>query len=271
MLQAALAQQELFVEYQPLIDLQTGEITATEALVRWQHPHLGRLSPASFIPCAESSGQITAVGHWVLEQACQQRMTWTRIGVPLFPVMVNLSPTQLHEPAFADLVRAVLERTGMSADLLQLELTEGALLQTTKAIEHQLSKLGDLGIRLVLDDFGMGHASLHYLRSFHFHKLKIPRELMEGVATHERDAVIVRAIIDLGHKLDMGVIAEGIEALDQVTFLRKESCDEGQGYLFSRPIGPARIPELIAQDRSTRPLPIARTTTATQQALDTQP
>lgn len=261
----AIEQQELLIDYQPLVDLQSGEITATEALVRWQHPHLGLLPPASFIPCAESCGQIASVGRWVLEHACRQRMAWTQLGVPLFPIMVNLSPTQLQDPAFADRVAATLDRTDMPANLLQLELTEGALLQATDAIELQLGKLRDLGINLVLDDFGMGHASLHYLRTFHFHKLKIPRELVVGIDTDERDAVIVKAVIDLGHKLGMGVIAEGIEALDQAAFLREQGCDEGQGYLFSRPIAPARLAELIAQDRSTRPVPIARTTSAAQQ------
>jgi diguanylate cyclase (GGDEF)-like protein/PAS domain S-box-containing protein len=235
-LRLALERDEFSLHYQPQVDLGSGRVCGAEALLRWKHPDKGYISPAEFIPVAEETGQIIPIGEWVLRSACAQLAEWRRQGMAAFPVAVNLSIRQLRQPALAQRVAEVLEETGLHPHDLELELTEGIMMGDTEAAMVFLAQMHELGVRLSIDDFGTGFSSLSYLKKLPLDRLKVDQTFVRDIETDESDAAIVRSIISLGHRLKMRVIAEGVETLEQLDFLRVRGCDEIQGYYFSRPL-----------------------------------
>ncbi|MBW7850396.1 MAG: EAL domain-containing protein [Rhodospirillales bacterium] len=237
-LRQALGGSELGLHYQPLIDLRTGTITGSEALIRWFHPGRGTVSPVEFIPIAERTDLIYPIGRWVLHQACLQAAAWHRAGLQACRVAVNLSPAQFKHQYIIPTVRDVLEQTGLPPRLLQLEITESIAMQNIEASIDILGELRDLGIQVSIDDFGTGYSSLNYLKRFPVDKLKVDRSFVRDIFVHPDNAAIVRAIINLGHGIGTKVNVEGVETLDQLEFLVAHGVDEAQGFLFSRPLGP---------------------------------
>lgn len=235
-LRQALAEGQLLLHYQPQFDLQTRRLTGVEALLRWQHPEHGLIPPAEFIPLCEETGLIVSVGEWALRTACAQAVQWP--GVRL---AVNLSPMQICRPGLVELVKQVLQETGLPHSLLELEITEGTLLRETALTLETLGGIRALGAGVVLDDFGTGYAGLNYLRRFPFDKLKIDRGFIAGVAEDAAAASIVRAVAMLGRSLGMRVTAEGIETPEQLACVTMVGCDEGQGYLLGRPVPADRL------------------------------
>ena len=232
----ALDRKELFLVYQPQMDVTSGEITGFEALLRWQHPELGLVPPDKFIRLAENSGLIVPIGEWVLRTACQQARKWQENGLPLVPVAVNVSALQFRQEDFSELIKRVLHETGLAPQYLQLELTESLLLSNADLTFPVLQDLKEMGIKLAIDDFGTGYSSLSYLRQFPVDKLKIDRSFVQHLGVNQDDALITAAIISLAKTLNLKVIAEGVESEQQMSFLRQHHCDEIQGYYFSRPL-----------------------------------
>lgn len=235
-LRVALEQDQFSLVYQPQVDLASGKICGAEALIRWKHPEKGFVSPAEFIPVAEETGQIVAIGEWVLRTACWRIAAWQKQGLPEFPVAVNLSIRQLRQPNLAALIESVLRETGLPPACLELEITEGIMMGDTNTAMDFLTRMHQLGVQMSIDDFGTGFSSLNYLKNLPVHKLKIDQSFVRDIETDQSDAAIVRSIISLGHRLDLKVIAEGVETLEQLDFLRIRGCDEVQGYFFSRPL-----------------------------------
>ncbi len=244
-LRRALRDNEFTLAFQPIMDARGERIDGVEALIRWADPQHGMVSPAEFIPVLEQNGLIVDVGTWVLRESCRQALRWMRGAAPTLVLSVNVSPRQFGEAGFVDSVTAVLAQTGFAANRLQLEVTEGLLLDPSP---ETLSKIGALvgsGVRLAIDDFGMGYSSLAYLKTFPLHTLKIDRLFVNDIAATQRDAAIVRAIIELGHGLGLKVTAEGVETAQQFETLRQLGCDALQGYLFSRPLPAAQFQALL--------------------------
>ena len=230
-LRQAMLRDELRLHYQPLVDAQTSEVTSYEALVRWQHPTRGTVSPADFIPLAEESGLIVAIGEWVVRTACEEAATWAKE----VKVAVNLSPAQFKSGRLPEMIAEALSFSGLSANRLELEITETVLLQNSEATLKALHRLRDLGVRIALDDFGTGYSSLSYLPSFPFDKLKIDRSFVQDLPESHSSRAIVKAIAALGASFNMAITAEGVERLDQMEYLRGEGCNELQGFYLSRP------------------------------------
>jgi diguanylate cyclase (GGDEF)-like protein/PAS domain S-box-containing protein len=249
-LRRALENGELHNLYQPIVHPRSGEIVGFEALVRWQHPKRGLVSPADFIPVAEQSGLIVQLGHGVLERACAEALRWNegREGEPL-RVAVNFSPRQLSHPHCIDTVVETLERIGLPPDHLCVEITESALVEDSAATLATLNRLRDIGIRLALDDFGTGYSSLTYVRRFPIDTLKIDRSFIDGIVGSTEDEAIVTAVLSMGRALGVGVVAEGVETEEQAARLRTLGCTLAQGYLFSRPISAECARELLARAR----------------------
>lgn len=243
----ALESGHFVLHYQPQTDIASDRIIGAEALIRWQDPNAGMVSPASFIPVAESSGLIISLGQWVLHEACRQGRAWLDAGLPPMTLAVNVSSRQFHQETFVQQVRKTLEETSFPAHLLELELTESILLSdedTTLAILHQLRAAG---IRLAIDDFGTGYSSLAYLKRFPIDVLKIDKSFVDHLPHDRHDGAIASAIIAMGHILDFSVLAEGVENDEQLAFLRDKGCDSYQGYLKSRPLPAAEFVALLAQ------------------------
>ena len=233
----ALERGELEIDYQPQFDIRSRRMFGVEALLRWQHPARGRLAPDRFIPLAEDSGLIVPIGRWVLEQACRQAVAWQKQGVSELRMAVNLSPVQCRDPGLAGQVAAILERSGLPARQLELEITERVLLAATEANLETLGELKRLGVRISLDDFGTGHSSLGYLRRFPFDEIKLDRSFV-GALQHDPSAhAILRAFLSLGRSLGLNSIAEGVESAEQLAVLDAEGCRAGAGLLF-QPAGP---------------------------------
>ena len=251
-LRKALEREEMILLYQPQVSLSTGEIIGTEALVRWQHKELGLISPARFIPLAEETGLIVPLGEWVLRTACRQAAAWEQEGRYL-RLSVNLSARQLGEGNLVERVRSVLEETGLHPRLLDLELTESALVAQGEAAVARLTALRALGVRISIDDFGTGYSSLAYLRRFPLDTLKVDRSFVMGLGGADRharqDGAVVRAIISMAHALDLEVVAEGVETVAQREALRRLGCDSMQGFLFSPPVLPERLENLLPAER----------------------
>jgi diguanylate cyclase (GGDEF)-like protein/PAS domain S-box-containing protein len=235
-LRLALDNQELFLVYQPQMDMGTGRITGLEALLRWQHPELGLVPPDKFIRIAENSGLIMPIGEWVLRTACSQARKWQDEGLPALPVAVNVSAVQFRQQGFRELISRVLSETGLACEYLELELTESLLLSNADVTSSILRELKGMGLKLAIDDFGTGYSSLSYLKQFPFSKLKIDRSFIRDVAVNSDDAAITTAIISMAKSLSLKVIAEGVENEAQMSFLRALRCDEIQGYYFSKPL-----------------------------------
>jgi EAL domain-containing protein (putative c-di-GMP-specific phosphodiesterase class I) len=256
-LRGALYTDQFWVAYQPVIDLSSGRVVSTEALLRWDHPKLGAVSPAEFIPVAEESGLILALGLRVLEEACAQTVAW-RTGHPSLrnlTIAVNLSARQLADPYLVREVVAVLQRTGLPADALWFEITESMLMADTDSSARILRELRSCGIHLSIDDFGTGYSSLAYLRRFAVDALKIDRSFIMSMQDDPEDAVIVGTILALAHGLGLRVVAEGVELQEQLDMLTALGCDEVQGYLTGRPgraadVLPILLGTLIGTSRS---------------------
>ena len=243
----AIRKQEFLLHYQPQVDMRSGRITGVEALMRWQHPIHGLIPPDRFIALAEHSGYIVQMGEWVLNEACRQARVWAD-RYPAAPVMaVNLSAIQFKRSKVTDLVESALAVSGLPAGMLELELTESILLQDVDATVRTLSELKAMGVKLSIDDFGTGYSSLSYLKQLAVHKLKIDRSFVNNITDDSNGDSIVRAIIDLGHILQLTVIAEGVETEAQRSLLEQSGCDEGQGYLFSRPVPADQFERLLDQ------------------------
>ena len=244
-LRVALEKKELFLVYQPQMDIATGQITGAEALLRWQHPELGLVPPNKFIPIAENSGLILSIGEWVLKTACAQALQWQDEGLPALPVAVNVSAVQFRHNRFLQVVRQVLDQTGLPPQYLELELTEGMLLSNADLTLSVLQELSEMGVKLSIDDFGTGYSSLSYLRHFPVSKLKIDRSFVCDITSDPDDAAITGAIISMAKNLNLKVIAEGVENEEQMSFLREHACDEVQGYYFSRPLSVENFSEKL--------------------------
>src|SRR5258708_7874413 len=242
-LASAIARDELRLYYQPLAKID-GEVIGFEALVRWQHPQRGMVSPATFIPVAEESGLIMQIGEWVLREACREAASWS----PPLQIAVNLSPIQFRHGDLAGLVHSLLLETGLSPTRLELEITEGVLVEDFARSVAILRRLKTLGVRIAMDDFGTGYSSLSYLQAFPFDKIKIDQSFISNVKSNPQSAAIVRAVIGLAHGLNLPVLAEGVETKSQLEFLATESCDEVQGYLLGRPQPIVEYPDLTGRD-----------------------
>lgn len=238
--------------YQPLVNLETGRMSGVEALLRWPERADSFVSPHEFIPVAEKTGLIVPLGEWVLKQACRQAKAWESQGLPPLTIAVNVSPVQFLKTDLVGTVTRILTETGLDPNWLELELTEHSLLEDSDRVRKPLEELRRLGVGLSLDDFGTGFSSLSYLKQFPFTKLKIDRSFVHDVIEDPEAAAIAEAIIDLGHNLDLKVIAEGIENIQQLSFLRAKNCTEGQGYLFSQPISAEDIIPWANRNRGTR-------------------
>ncbi len=246
-LRQALERDEFILHYQPKVDLVTGNVIGMEALLRWQNPELGLVSPTEFIPLAEETGLIVAIGEWVIRTACKQNKAWQAAGLPSLRISVNLSARQFKEKNLVERVAQALKETGLEARYLELELTE-SLLQTPETTITPLKELHALGIHLSIDDFGTGYSSLSYLKRFPIDTLKIDRSFVRDITTDADDAAIANAIITMAHSLGMYVVAEGVETGEQLAFLCQRKCDSMQGYYFSKPL-PADVFASLIKDR----------------------
>ena len=244
-LRNAVARSELVLHYQPQVDLRTGRVFALEALVRWRHPKLGLVPPIKFIPMAEGSGLIVPIGNWVLREACRQNKAWQDAGLPPVVVGVNVSARQFREKTLVAQVASVLKESRLEAKYLELEVTESVIMQDVDLAVATMKELQGLGVHLSIDDFGTGYSSLCALKSFPVSRLKIDKSFIDGLLANENDKAVADAVISLGQKLDLRVIAEGVETEAQAAFLRTINCDEMQGYLFSKPLPAEGIEEML--------------------------
>lgn len=233
-LRSAARAGEFELHYQPQIDAGSGALNGFEALLRWDSPTLGAVAPARFIPVAESLGLMPEIGAWVIREACRQARHWLDASHAGFVVAVNVSAHQLHRPGLVEVVRNALADFGIPAGMLEIELTESALLENVARVQGTLADLKSLGVMLALDDFGTGYSSLAYLKNFSLDKLKIDQGFVRGLPGAD-DAAITRAIVAIGHQFRMRVSAEGVESPEQAEFLRQIGCDELQGFLYGRP------------------------------------
>ncbi len=230
-LRLAISRDELWLAYQPQLDIRHGKVVGFEALVRWRSPSRGEISPGVFIPVAEETGAILQIGDWVLKEACREAASWK---MPL-KVAVNVSAVQLHNASFAQELHQILIETGLSAKRLEIEITETALVRDLNRTLATLRQVKALGVEIAMDDFGTGYSSLSNLRAFPFDRIKIDRSFIKQVNSNQQAATIVRAVLGLGKGLGLPVIAEGVETDEELRFLQEESCDEVQGYLLGRP------------------------------------
>jgi diguanylate cyclase (GGDEF)-like protein/PAS domain S-box-containing protein len=234
-LRKALTQNELIVYFQPQVDGNTGEIISAEALLRWNHPEYGLIPPSEFIPLAEESGLIIPIGQWVKEKVCQQLVAWKLADVPIVPISINISPQRFLQNDFVENVRSLLEKYQLDGNLLQIEITENSLMKNEHAVIQTINGLKELGIKIYIDDFGTGYSSFAYLKSFKLDGVKIDRSFIQNISTESENAGITTAMIKMAQHLKMEVIAEGVETLDELLFLRDQNCHQIQGFLFSKP------------------------------------
>jgi diguanylate cyclase len=235
-LHRALAQGDLQVYYQPQVQIATGKVVGFEALLRWQHETLGWISPAEFIPVAEQSGIIVQIGQWVMHTAAEQAAQWLAQGHDDFRMAVNLSVRQFAGKDLPQLVQEVLRDTGLPPHMLELEVTESMALQSVASTLGTLNACKALGVKLAMDDFGTGYSSLAYLKHYPLDALKIDQAFVRNITQDVGDAAITRAIVAMAHSFGMTVIAEGVETVAQLEFLKSLGCEDFQGYLFSRPV-----------------------------------
>lgn len=245
-LRNAIEQSEFLLLYQPQVDLRSGKIFGVEALIRWQHPTLGMVSPIKFIPLAEETGLIVPIGDWVLHTACKQNKAWQDAGMPPITVSVNVSPRQFKDNNLIRQVAHALKESGLDACYLELEMTESLIMQDLQQAIETMRELKAMGVQLSIDDFGTGYSSLSALKVFPIVRLKLDQSFVRDLPYHEDDKAIAMAVISLGHKLNLKVIAEGVETAQQLAFLRDNDCDEMQGYHFSKPVLSHEIEKLFA-------------------------
>jgi EAL domain-containing protein (putative c-di-GMP-specific phosphodiesterase class I) len=247
LLHGAQGRNEMHLQYQPQVDIDSGRILGAEALMRWQRPDLGAISPAEFIPIAEDTGLIQPLGEWALRQACEQGKRWHDAGNSDLTLAVNISVRQLADPGIGEIVAATLRATGFPARALELEITENLLMEPTEEVLKVLNGFNALGIRLTVDDFGIGYSSLSYLQRFPLKALKIDRAFVSRIGLALHDDTIVGAIIALAQSLGLRVLAEGVETPLQIEFLRARGCRVAQGYFFSKPVTAEGFTELLGQ------------------------
>jgi diguanylate cyclase (GGDEF)-like protein/PAS domain S-box-containing protein len=246
-LRNAIAGSQFTLDYQPQVDLRTSRIFAVEALVRWNHPTMGRVSPAHFIPLAEEVGLIGQIGDWVLQTACRQNRAWRDQGLPPINICVNVSSLQFAQTDWVERVIQTLEQSGLDPGQLELELTESLIMQDVGKAVATMRRLRALGVQFSIDDFGTGYSSLSALKNFPVGRLKIDKSFIHDIGVCANDTAVASAVISLGHKLDLRVIAEGVETAEQLAFLRDNDCDEMQGYHFSRPVGAIEIASMLSE------------------------
>jgi diguanylate cyclase (GGDEF)-like protein len=251
-----LERREFVLHYQPKLDLGNGQVVGAEALIRWQKPGHGLVYPSEFISVAEDSGLIVPLSKWVLAEACRQACAWQAAGLQKICMSVNMSAIDFRQRGFVDGIEQILEQTGLEPHLLELEITEGVLMQNIETTVTALTRLKTMGIRLAIDDFGTGYSSLSYLRRFPIDVLKIDQSFIRGLSNDSNDAALVSAIISLGRSLNLTIIAEGVETLEQLDFLKAHQCEEGQGYYFSKPVEPDAFARYL---ESVKPAPFNAT------------
>jgi EAL domain-containing protein (putative c-di-GMP-specific phosphodiesterase class I) len=244
-LRRALERQELALHYQPKVNLRTGEIIGAEALLRWTHPTRGSVLPGQFISVAEDCGLIMPIGAWVLRQACEQARAWLDAGLPETTMAVNVSAMEFRDESFLESLFAILGETGFDPNALELEITESVLMKRAESAASILRFLRQRGVRVAIDDFGTGYSSLSYLRKLPVDALKIDQSFVRQISTPGDDTAIVTAVIGMARNLKLRVVAEGVETLEEVEFLRAHHCDEAQGYYFSRPVPPQQFAALL--------------------------
>ena len=242
----ALEHNQLFLVYQPIFDLVTERATGVEALLRWRHPTRGIIPPDVFIPIAEQNGLIVAIGRWVLQHACQQAARWHAQGHPL-TIAVNVSGRQLDHDELIDDVQDALDAAGLEASALTIEITETALMKDPTAAAGRLSRLKALGVRVAIDDFGTGYSSLSYLRQFHVDAIKIDRSFINTISGSKESTALIHTLVQLGKTLGLQTLGEGIEHPAQLQHLQAEHCDQGQGFLYARPLDPDQINQFLDQ------------------------
>jgi len=243
----ALERDEFKVFYQPKVTLSTGQVDSVEALMRWDNPDLGMVSPARFIPVLEETGMVVEVGEWAIREACKQHRTWIDAGLPPIRIAVNLSARQLREISFVSVLQKVLHEAGVGPEGIEIEITESMIMSDTDSAIAALTELHGLGVRVAMDDFGTGYSSLSYLRKFPIDTIKIDGSFVADISTSADDAEIVRTIISMGQTLNKTIVAEGVETEEQLQLLRNFKCDQVQGYLFSRPVPGNELTEFIRE------------------------
>ncbi|MFO1430175.1 MAG: EAL domain-containing protein [Candidatus Competibacteraceae bacterium] len=249
-LRRALEREEFELNYQPQVDLKRGMIVGAEALLRWRHPELGMIAPSQFIPIAEESGLIVPIGEWVMHEACRQGRLWQEARLPPLTIAINLSAAQFRKGDIVHNIERAFRENRLDPSRLELELTEGTVMQNAEEAIRILRELKAMGIKLSIDDFGTGYSSLSYLKRFPIDRLKVDKSFVRDITLNEDDAEITRAIIGMAHGLGLKVIAEGVEHEDQLKFLRWQKCDDMQGYYFSRPLQAGAFEELLASGKT---------------------
>jgi EAL domain-containing protein (putative c-di-GMP-specific phosphodiesterase class I) len=244
-LRRALENDELVLHYQPQVNLDTARCTGVEALIRWQHPQHGMVSPGDFIPLAEETGLIIPIGEWVLRTACVQAKAWQNLVVEPIRIGVNISARQFHQTDLVRTVDSALRDSGLPPQLLELELTESIIMGDVEGAIVTMNKLMKMGVKLAIDDFGSGYSSLSYLKRFPITRLKIDRSFIRDAHRQPKDNAITVSIITLAHNLGIEVIAEGIELIEQLAYLQQLGCDEGQGFFLGRPQPAANLPAIF--------------------------
>ena len=249
-LREATANNSLYLEYQPQVELKTGKVVGVEALLRWNDRVLGKMGPAEFIPIAENCGEIIALGDWVINEACRQQAEWIKAGITGITMSVNVSSIQFERQDVSQIVESALQYYQVPPEMFEVEITESTTMNDPVTAIVKLNKVRDIGISIALDDFGMGFSSLSHLLQFPINVLKIDRQFVLDILTKKNSLALVQTIIAMAHNLDMMVIAEGVEEWDQVDLLASLECDVIQGYVFSRPLGKDKIPDFIVQQNS---------------------
>lgn len=248
-LQKALTHNEFVLFYQPKISLVTGAIIGAEALIRWQHSEWGLITPDLFIPVAEESGLINSIGKWVLREACQQNRAWQDAGLCPIPIAINVSTAELRQRGYKQEVTKTLLQTGLSAEYLELEITESIAIEGQTDAISELNTLREMGVKISIDDFGTGYSSLSYLKLLPIDTIKIDKSFIRDIGIDQNDAAIVTAIIKMSQSLNLTVIAEGVETVEQINFLKIQNCDEVQGFYYSKPVTAVEFARLLAANK----------------------
>lgn len=248
-LRRAIEENELEIHYQPRVDAKSGKAVSAEALIRWNHPEWGMLSPVDFIPLAEESGLILPLTKWIVRKVCRQIQTWREQGMPCIPLSINVSAKLFVRGDLILHLNQILEETEIKGEWIEIEITETSILDNQKLVESTIAELKKSGINVSLDDFGTGYSSLAYLTQFKVDTIKIDRHFIRKLTLHASSAIVIQSVIHLAHGLGMSVVAEGVETVEQLAFLKQQHCDEIQGYIFSRPVPIDELNRLLAKDR----------------------